>query len=307
MVMLLPARGQVPGKAITGVLARESRYAVIEAGHRLVPELETDAAIRSVADGEPDNADEFSAMAAPSHADWVVVPKILPFPPGYGLELTAYQSSSGRTETVVREIETAKIHQQVLEMVKLLLRPEGLGTDPLPWEKTVKPSSGRASEREESEVHTTAPGSATNSASDKLGVIVGLGAGAAACVSSARSDRSASVLGEIVGGWRFRSGLALQVDFRAHRSTDIVLQGEVAGRYLVPVTSDESLAVGAEAAVGTTLTTPRAFTLRASPVIDFGVTDAVHLQATVGDATWFKMKDASAVFVGGTLRGVLRF
>ena len=304
-VLLLPAKGQVPGKAITGVLARESRYAVVEAGHKLVSDVDTDAAILSVEDGEPDNADEFEAMTSKTHADWLVIPKILPFPPGYGLELTAFQASSGRTETVVREIETAKIHDQVVEMVKLLLRPEGIGTEALPWEghgqSGTKQTSGDTSTH--TQVQTTAPSGKADGA-----FVVGLGVGASSCLSDKCGDSSAALLGELSAGWRATPGLVLQVDVRNYFGDDAQgLQAEAGARYTAALTESGSFGLGAELAVGGVVTDPKALTVRASPLVDVGVSQNLHLQATLGDVTWVHFDGGSVILAGGTLRGVMAF
>ncbi len=305
LVLLLPAKGQVPGKAITGVLARESRYAIIELGHKLVPNLDAEAAIRGVEDGDPDNADEFAQMAEKTHADWVVAPRILPFPPGYGLELTAYQASSGRTETVTREIETGKIHEQVVEMAKLLLRPQGVGTDPLPWEQAAPAAVTKAPDASSRQGSSTATGPEDNDGSDSQ-IFASLGGGATSCVSEVCSG-DVRAFGELALGWQSDMGLALQVDAREHLGDSQVLQLEGTARYTFDLSGTGRFGLGIEAGAGATVTSDTALTLRAAPVLEVGLSDSLKLQATAGDTTWVHADGGSVLLVGGAVRGVVQF
>lgn len=79
------------------------------------------------------------AVGKTTGADWVVVPSVASNVYGTHVELTACQVATGRVETLARDLDP-KIEptQQMREMLALLLRPQGVGDDPLPWEKDKK-------------------------------------------------------------------------------------------------------------------------------------------------------------------------
>jgi hypothetical protein len=72
------------------------------------------------------------AVGKVTGADWVVVPVVN----GNRLEIQACQVSTGRVESLVREIDPkSDPTTQVREMLALLLRPQGIADAPLPWDQ----------------------------------------------------------------------------------------------------------------------------------------------------------------------------
>ncbi|MGZ3454293.1 MAG: hypothetical protein ACXWUG_29675 [Polyangiales bacterium] len=82
------------------------------------------------------------AVGKVTGADWVIVPIVN----GNRLEIQACQVSTGRVESLVREIDP-KVDPavQVREMLALLLRPQGVADDPLPWDQKKPAPSASAS------------------------------------------------------------------------------------------------------------------------------------------------------------------
>jgi hypothetical protein len=69
-------------------------------------------------------------------SDWVIEPTLSGVVGGQRVEVKACQVSSGRVETLARDLDPAvDASSQVRELLGLLLRAQGVGDDPLPWEK----------------------------------------------------------------------------------------------------------------------------------------------------------------------------
>lgn len=75
------------------------------------------------------------AIGKTTGADWVVEPYVSSSESGTRVELKVCQVSSGRVETLARDLDP-KVDPlvQMREMLALLLRPQGVGDDPLPWD-----------------------------------------------------------------------------------------------------------------------------------------------------------------------------
>ena len=132
LILALPSRGQVPGNALASSLEMDTRYVLLEMGHQLVPPDRAQPALAKTSNLE--TVEAFRSLAKETGADWVVLPSASPAPEGYRLELTAFQASSGRVESVARDIGAGTVHAQIREMAEVLLRPKGVGTAALPWE-----------------------------------------------------------------------------------------------------------------------------------------------------------------------------
>jgi hypothetical protein len=134
-IALLPSRGSAdaaPRTALDGDLAK----GLAALGHTIVPEPELAAAVKAqVADGVADTQEEYRAVGAATHADWVLVGSVEPAVTTERVEITACLIKLGRVESVAREVEKAKVQPQVQEMLAVLVRPEGIGPGALPWER----------------------------------------------------------------------------------------------------------------------------------------------------------------------------
>ena len=114
--------------------------AIISRGEPLATESELVTAETAAAGAPNDTKAQYEAAGRASSSQWVVVGHVKPHPagiPGYHLELEACQVSSGRVESLARDIDPTKANVQIAEMLALLLRPEGIGNSPIPWENDV--------------------------------------------------------------------------------------------------------------------------------------------------------------------------
>jgi hypothetical protein len=132
-VAVLPSRG--PDPAAGAALDADTARALAALGHTVVPEPETRAAVVSSTDGAADSPDELRAVGAATHADWVLSGTVDPAVLSERVELQAALVSTGRVESVAREVDKAKSAAEVQEMLAVLLRPEGIGAGELPWER----------------------------------------------------------------------------------------------------------------------------------------------------------------------------
>jgi len=138
-IALLPSRGgSDPGARTT--LDGELTRSLALLGHTLVPAGELSAALKAqVTDGVADTQEEYRALGAATHADWVLVGAVEPAVSTARVELTACLVKAGRVEVVAREIELAHRQPQVQEMLVVLVRAEGIGAGALPWERLNAP------------------------------------------------------------------------------------------------------------------------------------------------------------------------
>ncbi|APR83923.1 Hypothetical protein A7982_09272 [Minicystis rosea] len=134
-IALLPSRGGADPAArvaLDGDLGRS----LAALGHTLVPAPEVSAAITTyVTDGVADTTEEYRAVGAATHADWVLVGSVEPAVTTERVELVAALIKAGRVESVAREVEKARAQAQIQEMLAVLVRPEGIGAGALPWER----------------------------------------------------------------------------------------------------------------------------------------------------------------------------
>ncbi len=133
-VAVLPARGGTDEAARSAAQAEIAR-GLAALGHTPVPDGAVAAALKGVADGIADTTDEYRAVGARTGADWILSGTVEPAVTTSRVELTAYLASTGRVESVAREVDRGKEAQQTQEMLAVLLRPEGVGVGELPWER----------------------------------------------------------------------------------------------------------------------------------------------------------------------------
>ncbi|XYH97263.1 hypothetical protein ACMHYB_57490 [Sorangium sp. So ce1128] len=142
-VAMLPARGGTDTAARSAAQADVAR-GLAALGHTPVPDSAVAAALKGVADGVADTADEYRAVSAQTGADWVLTGTVEPAVTTTRVELTAYLASTGRVESVAREVDRDQSSRQTQDMLAVLLRPEGVGIGELPWERPVRAPSASA-------------------------------------------------------------------------------------------------------------------------------------------------------------------
>jgi hypothetical protein len=314
LVLLVPARGQVEGQALTSTLAQETRLVVVEVGHRLVSVEETNAALSRVVDGTPDNADELASMAEATHADWVVVPVIHNQAASYQLELTAYQVTSRRTESVVRDIDQALVHQQVGEMARVLLRPGGVGTGALPWESSAPPPPIPSPTSAPTSPASSAFTSSTSAhAPEAVQLKVGAGIGLSSALSrpSGATGSSTTSHAALRAGLRLANPLEVGIDFRTNFADPKATVLDLSARTWFDVAPEYGIRLAPDIAAGIFImhggAEDKSFLLRLSAVAAVDVTDHVAIEAQVGDLSWIPASSGTLVLGGATLLGVARF
>ncbi|WP_437675175.1 hypothetical protein [Sorangium sp. So ce131] len=153
-VAVLPARGGTDEAARSAAQSEIAR-GLAALGHTPAPDSAVAAALKGVADGVADTADEYRAVGAQAGADWVLAATVEPAVTTTRVELTAYLASTGRIESVAREVDRSASQLETQEMLAVLLRPEGVGVGALPWEQPA-PSGATGAPRP-----PAAPGAAT--------------------------------------------------------------------------------------------------------------------------------------------------
>jgi hypothetical protein len=306
-VFLLPAEGQVPGEALSATLAKETRLAIVELGHSLVPDEQVAAALAQVADGRADDADEFALLAQDTNAAWVVAPIIHAGAGTHRLEVTAYQTKTGRTESVSRDMDPNLIHRQVVEMAGVLLSEQGVGTAALPWEQggtpPITPSSTAHAEAQ--------PHGSVEADSKGLRPLVGVTVGVGSAISrpEGATGSATSIQGGLRAGVEFGVPIELALGLRGNFTGPKATGLDVSARYWVEVA--EGFRLAPEVAPGLFFmgggAQDTSFSLRFTAVGAVEVVSDVSVEAHVGDITWIPASGGTVVLGGATLAGVARF
>jgi hypothetical protein len=133
-VATLPARGPAPMAERANIRAA-SETASKALGHTTI--TEQDIVQGEAAAGDKAGTSEgMIAIGKTTGADWVVEPTVASNEYGTNVELKVCQVASGRIETLSRDLDPKlDATSQITEMLLLMLRPQGLGDDPLPWAK----------------------------------------------------------------------------------------------------------------------------------------------------------------------------
>ncbi|MBI5533022.1 MAG: hypothetical protein HY898_09920 [Deltaproteobacteria bacterium] len=308
LVLLLPARGQIPGSMLSSILDSETRYGVIEVGHKLVDQKELDGAMRQVPDSHPDTSDEFTTMARFARAEWVVIPTVFQQEKSWRLELIAFQAQSGRTETVARDVDTEHIHVQVVEMLKVLLRPQGVGTEALPWETggiTARPASAAPGK-------TPAAPKETPPAGPHRMFFIGAGF----AVNSAVSRPSGATGSATSAAIAARAGISpiepidIALNFADNVSGPRAVMLDASLRYMINVAGPK-FRIGPEIGPGLFLaqggSQSKSFMLRATAVAAVNFSPSFGIEAHLGDLRYVPASSGTVVLAGATAMGVLRF
>jgi hypothetical protein len=295
---------------LSSILDSETRYGVIEAGHKLVEQKELDGALRLVPDNNPDTSDEYVTMARFAKADWVVVPTVVQQDKSWRLEVIAYQTQGGRTETVARDIDTEHVHEQVVEMLKVLLRPQGVGTEALPWE-TGGISATRPSTASSAGSKAKSPSEPTQPAGPHPMFLVGAGL----LLDGAVSRPSDATGSSTSFGFAARAGISpvepieIALSFADNATGPRALMFDASVRYLIH--AGRTVRFGPEVGPGLFVaqggSQSKSFMLRATAVAAVSLSNSVSLEAHVGDLRYVPLSSGTIVLAGGTVLGVVRF
>lgn len=137
-VALLPTRGPTDA-SVKGAVDIDLARGLAALGHTLVSEAEVTAALSAAADGVVDTPEEYKAVGARAKADWVLGATVEPAVATERVEIAAFLVPMGRTESVAREVEKGQAEVQLREMLAALMRPEGISSGELPWERRPPP------------------------------------------------------------------------------------------------------------------------------------------------------------------------
>lgn len=140
-VATLHAKGPAPLAERTQMRVT-SEIAVKALGHETI--AETDVLQGEGAAGSKAGTSEgYVAIGKAAGADWVIEPSVWSSDSGTRVEVKVCQVATGRIETLARNLDPkADPAVQIREMLTLMLRPQGIGDDPIPWqakEKTAPP------------------------------------------------------------------------------------------------------------------------------------------------------------------------
>jgi hypothetical protein len=126
------------GNAATTLLdeARAATRSAIVARHDTLPsDSEMMTATMSAKDGVVDSSDEYRTAGRASGSAWTLAGHVEAHGATYRLELEACLVSTGRVESLAREIDPPRAPGEIGEMLALLIRPEGIANADIPWDR----------------------------------------------------------------------------------------------------------------------------------------------------------------------------
>jgi hypothetical protein len=296
-----------------------TRAAVTALSHTQPTESEMLTAQMSAQDGVADTGEEYRAAGRASTSDWTVMGHVEAHGPTYRLELDVCQISSGRIESLAREITPAQAAAQIGEMLALLVRPEGLNNAPIPWERgnPLPPAPPPKEVPPPTPPPSAPPPSAPPAARHTYAEGHSFGIGVFTSLLSAFS-RPANAQGSPTSGlfglsamYAFSGapGLELRADFDWSYVGPGSLAADGGIRYAFPIAPTLRLFLGPEVEAGGFFAngadkTPRAL-VSGGAFASIGIGERVQIEVA-GDVS-YAAGSPSLALGGGTLRGVVRF
>ncbi len=298
-----------------------TRAAVTSLGHKLPTDAELLTAQMATKDGVADTRDEYRAAGRASSSDWTIAGHVEQHGATYRLELEACQVDSGRVESVAREIDPAQASREISEMLAVLVRPEGVGTGELPWERGGPPPSApppappppKPAPKPSPPPPPPSPAVRHVYAENHPYAV---GGGVAVLTALARPSNAVgnptALLLSFAGGYTIDSVPGLEV--RADASGALVGPGsvsaDVGARYALAVAPTARIFVGPEATLGGFFTTGGDKTARlllhGAAFAAVGIGERIQLEAA-GDLAYAVGGSGGLLLAGGTLRGLVRF
>lgn len=285
--------------------------AATKLGHTTIPESEV---LQGEAAAGPliGSSEGLVAVGKTTGADWVVEANVSYGPEGVmHVELKACQTSSGRVETLVRDLDPkADTAQQIGEMLALLLRPQGVGDDPIPWlAAKPKPPAAKVEQKVEPPPKPAPPPPRYGEGGN-----VAVGAGGGFSYVLARPDTA--VGSKLLGAWSLHGRFAVPVPRLEVGATFAGLFGkanalriEAVGRYRLVEAG--RFALSAEAAIGVLALLGgeqnARFLVGISPVATVVLTKAFQLDVDLGALRVAPGGTGTLAFAGVTASVMLRF
>ncbi len=311
VVAVLPVRVEPPDGTILTTFDNETRYGLAELGHTLVTEGQVQGALRQAPKGNAD-LDTYVTIATATHAEWVVATSVVQQDGSMRVDLRAYWAPSQRMESVARTLSArAPTHEPVREMLQVLLRPEGVGTGRLPWERSSQiPQPPAASPVTSSEADKAHP---MVLPATRRAFFAGLGLGylgAVARPSDAIGRSSALVaLGEL--GYAASDAIDIRATVRTHVAGPRAYAVDLALGYDFLTVPGIDLRLGAEIGPGIFVAQGGArassFMLRATPRLTWSRGSRLSMQVNAGDLQVIPAAWGTLVLGGFSAHALVRF
>jgi hypothetical protein len=308
-VAVLPFSGSssVATHADLEVARAATKDAAVQRGHALPSDSEMLTAEMAVKDGVADTREEFRAAGRASSSDWTVSARVDLHGARYRLELEACQVSSGRVESLAREIDPSQATPQIAEMIAILLRPEGIANADIPWEHAAPPPPPPPPKPPE-------PPAVRHAYAEGHPIAVGLEGGGFAAFdrpSNARGPRGSANIGGVVGyAIDAVPGLELRGELAGAVAGPQAIYFDVGARYASMVVPTLRIYAGPELGLGGFFPTggdkSARFLGRGSLFAGIGMGERLQLEG-FGDLLWAPGGSGTIALVGGGARVVVRF
>jgi hypothetical protein len=301
-----------------------AKTAVIAISDTLPTDSEMLTAEMSAKDGTADTSQEYRAAGRASGSDWTVTGHVEPRATSYHLEIDACNVSSGRVESLAREIDPARASQQIGEMLSLLLRPAGIANVDIPWEHvgplptpTPPPTNEPPAPEPPVKVIPPPPPPApapipddqTYSGGHPFAAGLGLAGLGALQRPALAVGSSAALLGNVVLGYAPIGGLEIRGDFTGALAGPGSVSCDAGARYAIPIARSLRLFFGPEVELGGFFTTggdkTGRFLLHGAGFVSLGL--GPHFQIEVAGNIEYAAGSSALVLGGGTVRAIARF
>lgn len=324
-VTVLPLGGSGATKQELDVMKEHVREAAQDKGHKLPTASEQITAEMAVKDGVADTREELTAAGRASSADWTVGGRVESRGHFVRVEIEACQVSTGRVESMARNIEPTQERRKLGEMLGLLLRPEGIANAAIPWlneappeppkeaPPALPPAPPAAPAPKEPLPPKEPPGPPRVYAQNKP-FAVGLGAGALAAIGRPEKASGNATTLALLGSFGYALDAVPGLELRGEVGGGVVAPRSVffsaGARYAWMALPRAGLYLGPEVGLGGFFPvggdkTGR-FLLRGSPMVGLALADAFSVEA-FGDVMLAPGGTGALVLVGGGARAVVRF
>ena len=312
------------GGGTTSAELAAARLATRDAVGRIHDVLPSDAemtsAEREVKDGVADTSAEYKAAGRVAGTQWTVAGHVDTHGATYRLEVDACQVSTGRVESLAREIDPQRASPQIAEMLALLLRSQGVGDTVPPWDQPNAPAPAPAPTP--APVAVTPPTPAPEPGpppppppayAENHPLAVGIGAKAITAFSrDARATGSpASALLEVNGAYDLVGGLEIVANVAIAAAGPSSLWLDAGARYELPIFPRAGLFLGPEVTIGAFIDylggdkDPR-FLMRGAVPVVLAIGERLQLEA-YPELAYAAGGTIGLAFAGGGFRAVLRF
>ncbi|MBI2389475.1 MAG: hypothetical protein HYV09_07745 [Deltaproteobacteria bacterium] len=246
-VATLHARGSAPLGERTSIRAATDGGAR-GLGHETVAENE-------VLQGEGAAGDKIGtseglvAVGKTTGADWVVEPHVQSSDAGTRVELKVCQVSSGRVETLARDLDPkGDPLVQMREMLALLLRPQGVGDDPLPWDakKTTPPPPPEVLPKDKPKPKEPAPPPLVWGEHGKISVGASAGYGSIAARPDNAVGRRTFFTWSVAANFAIPNKRWIELAFRLHgaHGAGSAMMADVGARLIAPPSGRFAFGIG---------------------------------------------------------------